>query len=141
MQLPLHKGVNFIGRGIQEFCPYNERKLLQGVLEQSQVFIRIEEEALSIRDASSTNQSFLIRGASAHHIRTNIDREYDEFRSCLYHFGSKKERSKGLYPKDITEIPWQGLGISEKGQQWIKLDYGDVLWHFYGFLFVNKNHE
>ena len=82
--LPLHKGVNFIGKGLEDFCEYNERDQLDGIVEQSQVLLQINQDGCSVADFTSTNQTTLIRGSSATIVHQRLRQHYELLKKAIY---------------------------------------------------------
>ena len=82
--LPLHYGINHIGKSVKGYCLYNERKQLRGIVEQAQVFIRINNDGSWVTDATSTNQSKLITGTSAAATIQGLQTDYLSYKKAIY---------------------------------------------------------
>ena len=134
VKLPLHEGYNFIGKGLENFCEYNERNQLQGIVEQSQVIVKINSEGCAITDFTSTNQTVLIRGQSATIVSQQLQQSYEVFKKSIYF--NEGSLPYGVASKDIKKIPWQALDINIKDRVFLPLHNADVLCHFYGFMIV-----
>ena len=102
--LPLKQGLNLIGKGGEDFCLYNEREHLCGIVEQSQVFIRINKEGNWVTDATSTNQSKLIVGASAIAATKALQVDYLSCKKSIYF--EQGIPPQGIVCEEILPIPW-----------------------------------
>jgi hypothetical protein len=131
IQLPLHKGINLIGKGLEDFCEYNERDELRGIVEQSQVIIRIDEKGCWIADATSTNQTTLIQGKSAKYVKQKLQLEYELIKSSVYF--DVCPLPNWIKSEDIIQMPWQALQ-KISGLNFIALNDGDILCHIYGIM-------
>jgi len=129
-QIPLHKGINHIGKGLEDFCEYNERNQLRGIVEQSQVLIRIDPEGCWITDATSTNQTTLVQGEAAKIVARRLPHQYEEIKRATYF--KEIALPYGIQSTDIVELPWEPLERRPKERNLVALHDGDVLWHFYG---------
>ena len=129
-QLPLHKGINHIGKGLEDLCEYNERNQLRGIVEQSQVLIRIEPKRCWITDATSTNQTTVIQGPSAHIVAHRLPQKYEEIKRATYF--KETDLPYGIQSTDIVELPWEPFERNIDERSLVALHDGDVLWHFYG---------
>ena len=132
VQLPLYRGINRIGKGIEGFCLYNEREYLKGILEQSQVLIQINDDGARITDFTSTNQTTLIQGDSAKIVWQGLDQEYESIKSPIYFM--KGDLPHGVIADDIVDIPWQPFDRRIDERLFFPLYDGNVLCHIYGFM-------
>lgn len=108
LKLPLHEGINFIGRA-ENRCEYNNRDELLGIIEAAQFYIRMDKE-ISITDATSTYQSKIFRGAKVDH------NSYDEL--CKR--------------KDYILVDHEKYGTPPKNRNWYQLNQKDIVYHTYG---------
>ena len=130
--LPLKQGINLIGKGGEDSCLYIEREHVCGILEQSQVLIRMNKEGNWVTDATSTNQSKLILGSSAIAARRALQVDYLSCKKSIYFEQGKLPQ--GIVCEEILPIPWQSFSTPVSDRTWFPLNHGDLLCHFYGFM-------
>ena len=109
-RLPFAIGVTFIGRhaGV---CEPSLRARLRGVVEAAQIYLKTDGVRHFVADATSTNQTTLIRGRSA----------------AAYLAGDRAEHSD-----DIIPIRYESLGTAHGDRRWVRVLDGDLLSHIYG---------
>ena len=110
LKLPLHEGVNFIGRD-ESRCEYTNLKKLSGIIEGAQIYIKIENKNVYIADATSTNQSFIFN--------KNILLE-SSWKELNHH----KEKS--------TQVQYERYETKISDRTWYKIKEEDIIFHLYG---------
>lgn len=114
VKLPLQRGLNPLIR-VKGACQYRERDALRGIIEAAQILLRLEGPEAWVADATSTNQTFLVREPAS-----DAGRYWQAYRG-----GALKPSSK------VTEIVWESPRPPAE-RRWYPLTSSDLLVHMYG---------
>ena len=111
VRLPFHSGTTFMGRE-EGLCEFEPRAELQGIVEASQVWMRMGAESCAVTDATSTNLTTLVRAdSSAAYLANNQDL---------------------VVPNHIVEIQHESFDTPLQDRCWTPVFSGDLLCHVYG---------
>lgn len=108
--LPIHFGITFIGRQVSA-CEFRDRESLAGVIEAAQVLLKVDATGWHATDATSTNQTSLVR-----------QRHAEAFLA-----GAMSRPSD-----DIIELPHESFETQYSARRWVRVFGGDLLVHPYG---------